>query len=183
MLSSSVWRGKSQSWFIGGLLVGAMASSMLIATLGSLLLRPILPGSVSFLVVASVALVTVAREIGLLRLSLPQNARQVPERISAAGPRYGALQFGFEMGTGMRTYMTSSSPYLLLTCVALLASVPEILIAGIGFGLGRAAMTGSRNTSPDPLVWDAQLAQSDRAIRVALAVAAAGAGSVLAWYA
>lgn len=171
MLSSSVWRGRSQSWFVAGLILGGVASATLIATLGSLLLRPLMPSTASAICLLAVALLVVLREFDVMRIALPQNSRQVPQRITSAGPRFGALQFGFEMGTGMRTFMTSSAPYLLLACIALSSEPLEFLVAGISFGLGRAFMTIARNASPDNQVWDSTLSIRDRTIRRMLATA------------
>jgi hypothetical protein len=66
-----------------------------------------------------------------------------------------ALQFGFELGTGVRTYVPSAMPYvlalgLLLHLVPLLGAVA----AGVGFGLGRAAMIWLRYQSLDRDRWD-----------------------------
>lgn len=171
MLSSSVWRGRSQSWFVAGLVLGGIGSATLIATLGSLLLRPFLPDTPTVLCLLAVATLVLLREFNLLRISLPQNSRQVPQRITSAGPRFGALQFGFEMGTGMRTFMTSSAPYLLLACIALSADPVAFFVAGMSFGFGRALMTISRNASSDQQIWDSKLSITDGAIRRILAVA------------
>lgn len=106
MLSSSVWRGGSVWWFSGGLLVGGSTTALVGVTAGSLLLRPFIPSALEIgLVIAIFGLISI-NEFGLVRLPLPQNGRQVPESVRDDGPRYGALQFGFEMGTGLRTYYT-----------------------------------------------------------------------------
>ncbi|GEB14790.1 hypothetical protein GUY44_00720 [Pimelobacter simplex] len=99
MLASSVWRGTSQGWFIGGLVVGGTATATLLAALGSLP-RALLPDVVVAGAVAVVLGVVLLHELGALHLRLPQNARQVPERIAEEGPRFGALQFGWRWGPG-----------------------------------------------------------------------------------
>lgn len=81
------------------------------------------------------------RELGILRLRLPQAARQVPERIRFSAPAEGAFQFGFEMGTGVRTYMTAVAPYILVLGLLMWGTVGDALVAGASFGLGRAVMT------------------------------------------
>ena len=50
----------------------------------------------------------------------------------------GYLQFGFEMGLGVRTYLTSASPWVLAAGLVLLPA-PSLLIlaASLGFALGR----------------------------------------------
>lgn len=180
MLASSVWRGTSQGWFIGGLVVGGTATATLIAALGSLP-RAVLPDAVVAGAVVVLLGLVLLHELGALHLRLPQNARQVPERIVEAGPRFGALQFGLEMGTGMRTYLTSAAPYALLALVALVAGPTEFLAAGAGFGGGRALMTLARNGHPQPPEWDRLLAEHDVVLRHCLVLLVVALAAVLVW--
>lgn len=92
------------------------------------------------------ALAAGALMVGLVRvgplaglLPLPENRRQIPTRVFEGGLVRGAFRFGFEMGTGVRTYVPSPAPYILLL-VLLLAWLPLglALLAAVGFGLGRA---------------------------------------------
>lgn len=171
MLSSSVWRGSSHWWFSTGLILGGVTAGLLAATLGSLVLRPILtyPMEVAA-VVATLALIS-AREFGLLTFPLPQNGRQVPESVVLDGGAYGALHFGYEMGVAVRTFMTSGLPHALGAAVALLAGWPAALLAGAAFGLGRAWMTLARHWHDDPQAWDASLDSAEKRIKQALTVA------------
>ncbi|WP_377320686.1 hypothetical protein ACFJIY_16685 [Pimelobacter simplex] len=180
MLASSVWRGASQGWFIGGLVVGGTTTATLLAALGSLP-RALLPDVVVAGAVAVVLGVVLLHELGALHLRLPQNARQVPERIAEAGPRFGALQFGLEMGTGMRTFLTSAAPYALLALVALVASPWEFVAAGAGFGGGRALMTTARNGYPEPTEWDRLLAKHDAVLRRCLVLLVVALAVVIVW--
>lgn len=180
MLASSVWRGTSQGWFIGGLVVGGTVTATLVATLGSLP-RALLHDALLAGIVAAVLCAVLLHELGVLHLRLPQNARQVPERIAESGPRFGALQFGLEMGTGMRTYLTSAAPYALLALVALVAGPAEFLTTGVGFGGGRAVMTLARNGYPQPRVWDQLLARHDGVLRRCLVLVVVGLGAVILW--
>lgn len=92
--------------------------------------------------------------VGLLGLSpwrsrLPQNRRLIPQHVALKGPAVGAFQFGFEMGTGVRTYVTAVAPYVLLPGVLLFGDLVTGTLAGVGFGLGRYAMAVSASkTSP-----------------------------------
>ena len=171
LLSSSVWRGSARWWFSAGLLAGGLVSALLLVVVGSLV-RPLLPLPVRLAVLAVAAVVLALAEFGLVRLPLPQNGRQVPEWVIDAGGRVGAVQFGFEMGTGVRTFMTSGLPHLLAVAVLLLGDPPVVLAAGLGFGAGRAWMTLSRLWSGDPDRWDADLRRWLRPLRAVLAVAA-----------
>lgn len=86
------------------------------------------------------ALVAGMARVGPLayRIPLPENRRQIPIEVFNGGLARGALRFGFELGTGARTYVPAPAPYVLLL-VLLLAWLPlglAILVA-LGFGLGR----------------------------------------------
>lgn len=117
-----------------------------------------LPWGWRMMIAALVGPALVAREFGVLSFPVPQNARQVPQAIFARGALSAALQFGFELGVGVRTYMPSSAPYALAVSLVLLSShAQEFILGGIGFGLGRAAMPLFRYWSGDGDGWDASL--------------------------
>lgn len=172
MLSSSVWRGSSRSWFSVGLLAGGLFTALVAVTLGSLLVRPWLGNDAARWVVMGAAGIVLARELRLVRFPLPQNARQVPEGVASAGPRLGALTFGFEMGTGLRTFMTSSLPHLLALVCVIFAAAPTALAIGLGFGAGRALMTMTRTAHPDVEAWMEVWQGGERHIQAALALGA-----------
>jgi hypothetical protein len=140
--------------------------------LGSLL-RPVLPPWVRSGLVVLVVLVVLAGEFRLHRLTLPHRRAQVPSAVINAGSEAGALQFGFEMGSGVRTHMPSNLPYLPLLAVLLLGSWVAALLAGLGFGLGRAAMALGRHHSHAPDWWDDQWQRYGHRLRIILALAAA----------
>lgn len=73
------------------------------------------------------------------RVPLPESRRQIPAEVFNHSLIEGAFRFGFELGTGVRTYVASPAPYVLLLAI-LLGWLPlgwALLLAG-GFGLGRA---------------------------------------------
>ncbi len=115
--------------------------------LGSLVRVPI-PEFGRQAVVVGVAAILLLREIGVFRFPIPQNARLVPQFVTRV-PFWGALQFGAEMGTGMRTYSPTGLPHIVAVAVLLLASWPEAVLAGGGFALGRAVMLVSFLLAPD----------------------------------
>lgn len=125
--------------FIAGLFLGAVATAMALVVVGSLIRVPV-PGPARPWLVGVAAAVLLAREVGLLRFPVPQNARQVPQFVTGI-PFWGALQFGTEMGTGMRTYSPTGLPHVVALGLLLLAGWPDALLAGLGFGAGRALMT------------------------------------------
>ncbi|MDQ2883793.1 MAG: hypothetical protein M3Y48_22220 [Actinomycetota bacterium] len=139
--------------------------------LGSLV-RPVLPHELRLGLVAATALFVIAGECGLHRVALPHRRAQVPSTVIGTGGQAGALQFGFEMGTGVRTHMPSNLPYLPLLAVLLVGSWAAAFAAGLGFGVGRAAMALGRHHSRDTSWWDRQWQRHERALRVTLSLAA-----------
>lgn len=98
---------------------------------------------------------------------LPQNRRLVPQTILASDAVAGPLQFGFEMGTGLRTFAPSALP--LATVVLLLLWSPNALegiAAGTGFGVGRALAIPARRTDPER--WDRRMSEAKAPVRVVL---------------
>lgn len=114
-----------------------------------------------------------ARDAGLISLRLPQNARQVPQDVLQRDLVRGALQFGFELGTGVRTYVSASLPYVAAIAVLLAGEMDVALLAGVGFALGRAATPALRFASRAGEDWDDRLL--DR-----LPLLTVGGGTVLA---
>lgn len=139
-----------------GAIVGALTTALLAVVLSGLA-SPV-PGVWAAGLVAAFAVAAVLRDLGLVRFWLPQNARQVPQEVFAFGRSRGAFQFGYEMGTGVRTYVTSTAPFVVLVGVVLLADGGLVaLAAGFGFGLGRAAMPLARSLSEHRHAWDDRL--------------------------
>jgi hypothetical protein len=133
-----------------------------------------------FAAIVAVALLGLLRETGAVIIPLPQNARQVPQDVLRHRPSRGALQFGFELGTGGRTYVSASAPYVL--AVAVLLGGQRLLVAalaGIGFGAGRAATPLVRRASGAVEGWDADLRGRLRIITVAGCAALVAAFALL----
>jgi hypothetical protein len=118
------------------------------------------------------ALFVLAGECGLHRVALPHRRAQVPSTVIAAGGDVGALQFGFEMGSGVRTHMPSNLPYLPLVAVLLVGNWAAALLTGLGFGLGRTTMALGRHYSGDSTWWDRQWQRHEPRLRITLALAA-----------
>lgn len=131
-----------------------------------------MPPAVRVGLIGATALFVLAGECGLHRVTLPHRRAQVPSTVIGTGGQAGALQFGFEMGTGVRTHMPSNLPYLPLLAVLLAGSWAAAVAAGLGFGVGRAAMALGRHHSRDTSWWDRQWQRHERALRVTLALIA-----------
>jgi hypothetical protein len=142
VLFSPGWRapvrqGVVLAVFTLGLLLGGTLSGMVVWLLSGFS-APIPPTGRGWAILA-VALLGVLRESGLVPIPLPQNARQVPQDVLQRRLRLGTLQFGFELGTGVRTFVSASAPYVL--ALGLLLSHQGFLTTaavGTAFGLGRA---------------------------------------------
>jgi len=143
----SVRRGFDTAGFVAGLFLGGVVTAVALVVVGSLVRAPI-PAIARPWVVGVAAAALLAREIGLLRFKVPQNARQVPQFVTRIR-FWGALQFGTEMGTGMRTYSPTGLPHVVAVAILLLAAWPDALLAGLGFAAGRALMTLSFLSVPD----------------------------------
>jgi hypothetical protein len=135
--------------FTLGLVLGGTLSAAVIWLLSGL--GAPLPSYGRTAAIVAVALLGLARELGLVRIPLPQNARQIPQDVLQRRLRLGTLQFGFELGTGVRTYVSASSPYVLALGLAL-SHQPALatLAVGAAFGLGRALTAALTLWSRDP---------------------------------
>ena len=110
--------------------------------------------------VVAVAFVAVLSGLELLGFGgrLPQNRRLVPQTIMAKGQALGPVQFGFEMGTGVRTYVTTAMPMLLVVSAILVSGTTVGCIgAGLGFGMGRSLLLPLRRLNSSS--WDLQMAR------------------------
>ncbi|SEG80464.1 hypothetical protein SAMN04489712_11386 [Thermomonospora echinospora] len=142
MLFSPGWRASTRqggvlALFTAGLLLGGVLSASVVWLLSGLS-EPI-PADGRWAAALAVAVLGLLREFGVLPLRLPQNARQIPQDVLQRRPRLGTLQFGFELGTGVRTYVTSAVPYVAALGLLLVHPSPAMAAAtGLGFGAGRA---------------------------------------------
>jgi hypothetical protein len=130
--------------------------------------------------IVAIAVVGVLRELGVVRIRLPQNARQIAREVLQRNVLRGALQFGFELGTGVRTFVSATAPYVVAAAILLAGlGIWAALATGLGFGLGRAVTTWSRYLARDPSSWDRMLAERMRLLTVGTSLAIAGLCGVL----
>lgn len=151
MLFSPGWRapirqGQVLAVFTLGLLLGGTLTAAVLWLLSGLAAP--LPAAVRAGAILAVAVLGVAREAGWVRIPLPQNARQIPQEVLQHRVRRGALQFGFELGTGVRTFVSASAPYVVALGLLLSHQGPvTTILAGTGFGAGRAVTAAVRYAS------------------------------------
>jgi hypothetical protein len=126
------------AWFVLGATVGGatLGSVMFLLALGvhSLHLSAAATGALAF----GAALVAAASDSGVAGARLPVHRRQVNERWldQYRSWVYGS-GFGWQIGNGLSTYITSAALYLMVVLGALTATAPAALAIGIGFGLVR----------------------------------------------
>jgi hypothetical protein len=151
VLFSPGWRapvrqGQVLAVFSIGLVLGGTLTATVLWLLSGL--SAPLPGRVRVAAILAVASLGVAREAGWIRIPLPQNARQIPQDVLRRRIRRGATQFGFELGTGVRTFVSASAPYVVALGLLLSHQGPvATILTGTGFGLGRAVTATARYAS------------------------------------
>ena len=125
--------------FLAGTLLGAI-TTVAAAWLLSGLLSP-LPKAVRLSTIAVLGAIAWLAKEGPLRgrISLPENRRLIPAEVFTGSALRGAWRFGFELGTGVRTFVPSPAPYLaaLLLLLGWLRLGDALMIA-VGFGFARA---------------------------------------------
>ncbi|WP_232662562.1 hypothetical protein [Pseudonocardia sp. TRM90224] len=134
----------------------------------------LVPAPVRWAVFGAAALAVLLRETGVARFPVPENARLVTEDVQHLR-EWGALQFGFEMGTGMRTYSPSALPHLALLAVLLVVPFPAAFALGAGFAVGRLVMPLMSNAWSDDGSWTELWARWDAVARPLLALVAVAA--------
>jgi hypothetical protein len=155
-------------FFGTGLLLGAVLVASVAGVVGALpqVLVPAPPREILF---GLLAVPVLLRECGLLRFRVPENGRLVPEDVQHLR-RWGALQFGFEMGTGMRTFSPSALPHLALAAAVLVVPFPAVFVLAAGFAAGRLAMPLLSNAWSDDGSWTRVWARAEPLVRPVLAL-------------
>jgi hypothetical protein len=129
---------------LGLVLGGALSATVLWLLSG---LAAPLPSAVRTIAILVIAVLGVLRETGWVRFPMPQNARQIPQDVLQRNVLLGATQFGFELGTGVRTYVSANAPYVVALAIVLSHQGPAAILVGVGFGLGRAVTAAIRLVS------------------------------------
>lgn len=144
MLGSPGWRTRGSRYFVVGLIAGGLTSGALLMIVVWGVPKP--PSVVSIVGILAVSAYALANVLGVRWANyLPQNPRQVPQDVRLRGGVVGGLQFGFEMGTGLRTFMTTALPHVCLVTVLLTVTHPRVaLLVGGSFALGRAMVLSIR---------------------------------------
>jgi MFS family permease len=145
----------TSAWFVlgatvGGLMLGGVIALFAVAT-RSAGLSAAVAGTVGLVATLTV----LASETGLSGVRLPVHRRQVNERwLDAYRPWVYGAGFGFQIGTGVATYITTAAVYLMVVLGALTGRPGVALAVGGVFGLvrGLAVTLTRRVTSPTGLL-------------------------------
>jgi MFS family permease len=169
------------TWFVVGAAIGGLALGAVAAGLAALVT---VAGATSAAVgtVAVVAtLVALVSDTGLAGVRVPAHYRQVNERwLDAYRPWVYGAGFGFQIGCGLATYITTAAVYLVVVLAGLSGRPLAALGVGLVFGLVRGAAVALtwRTATPTALLafhqrFAALLPWADRGVVATLVVAAA----------
>ena len=123
--------------FAVGAIAGGAIAGLLLAVVGGFVNW--IDGASRFLVFLSAGLGLVIYDLQVARVRLLQAARQIPQEVFVSDLRWAASRFGFEYGTGLRTYLTSAAPYIFGCAVIFVGVSPLVGLAlGAAFGFGRS---------------------------------------------
>lgn len=112
-------------------------TAIIVWTVGGLF-RPFL-GDVSRRLIVVLAIILWIRECGFVHFRLPENARQIPQSVFGYRQGRAYLQFGFELGTGVRTHVTSSVVYLVPMVVLLIPNqFVDVVVLTLAYAIGRS---------------------------------------------
>jgi len=147
--------GATASWFVAGALLGGatLGAGAALLALGVAALD--LSGEARVGIVAVLAALTVTSDLQLGGFRLPSHIRQVNERWldQYRSWVYGG-GFGWQIGVGLATYVTTAAVYLMVALAGLTASPAAAFAVVTGFGLvrGLAVLLGRDLTTPQRMM-------------------------------
>ena len=141
----------------GGALSGA-AMGLLVAVV------PWPRSAVSTIIAAVLAFSLAIYDLMVPAIKLPQRRSLIPQEVFYRSHALGFLRFGMEFGSGVRTFVTSASPYIL---IVMMLSVPtsfaQVVGVGVAFGVGRS-VGPLQAILADDVYWSGDLAMISRLI-------------------
>jgi hypothetical protein len=171
-------------WFVlgataGGLTLGGLMS-MAAAGVGAIGLGPTTLG----LLALAAAVIAATSDSGVAGRRLPVHHRQVNERwLDRYRPWVYGAGFGWQIGTGLCTYITTAAVYLTVVLGALTGRPAVALAVGTAFGLlrGAAVLLTWRLRTPDQLrTFHRRFSSAGPAVGRAVTGVEAGSALVLA---
>lgn len=145
----------SASWFVAGAVLGGATLGAGAAALAAVVAAVDLSGETLVAIGAVLAGVTLASDLQLGGFRLPSHIRQVNERwLEQYRPWVYGGGFGWQIGVGLATYVTTAAVYLMIALAALTASPALAFAVVTGFGLvrGLAVLLGRNLTTPERML-------------------------------
>jgi hypothetical protein len=142
------------SWFVVGGTVGGATLGLGMAALAIGVHALALSTTVVGIAALATAALAVASDAGAKGFRLPVHYRQVNERwLDQFRPWVYAAGFGWQIGAGLATYITTAAVYLMIVLAALTGNPVWAIALGTAFGLvrGLAVLLGRNITNPDAL--------------------------------
>ena len=167
--------------FIAGTTAGALPTALALWLASGL--TEALPDDFRLYVLAAAAGLILLTRFGPLAgvIALPEARRQIPATAVAGDAARGALRFGLELGTGVRTYAPTLAPYLLaLTILIGRPGLSLALLAGLGFGIARGLPLVARALAPE-ITMEAMRHRVARAAPALSSLAVFGGGLALVY--
>ena len=144
----------SASWFIVGATLGGVTLGLYMDGLSWLCHRSPVASDVRVAAAVLVAAVCVAADARIGGLQLPDHPRQVDETwVTRYRPWVYASGFGWQIGTGLCTYVMSNAVYTVALVGAIVLPPRQALGLGVAFGASRGLtiLVGAAATTPDRL--------------------------------
>ena len=142
-------------WFVAGAVLGGLTLGAVMAGLAAVVGALGVSASTALGIASVTALVCAASDLDPFGLHLPFHGRQVNERWldQYRAWVYGG-GFGWQIGCGLATYITTAGMYLTILLTALTGNPLAALAIGAGFGLvrGLAIYAGRSITTTDRLL-------------------------------
>jgi MFS family permease len=172
------------SWFVAGALVGGVTLGALAAVCAAGV-RALGPSPLEVGLVAVVAAsVTALSDLAVGGFSLPIHRRQVNERwLDHYRPWVYGAGFGWQIGVGLATYITTAAVYLTVVLAALTANPLAALVIGASFGLVRGLavfLTRSITTTPALLAFHRRLVAAAPKARLMVIAVQIGVAALVA---
>jgi hypothetical protein len=153
--------GRTVAWYLAGSTAGGLVLGALTGTAGAGLSSLVtLTGTARAVLVGVAALGALVLELGAFGRPVPSNRRQVDETwIGRYRPWVYAGSFGFQLGLGVVTVVTTATVYLAIALAVVGGSVAGGLAIGLAFGTVRALPILVVRHAEDPAALRAVLAR------------------------
>jgi hypothetical protein len=141
-------------WFVAGSTAGGLTLGVGMAILAAGVQALALSATTIGVVALAVSVLAVASDAGVKGVRVPVHYRQVNERwLDQFRPWVYAAGFGWQIGTGLATYITTAAVYLMIVLASLAGHPLWAVAVGTGFGLvrGLSVLLGRSITSPEAL--------------------------------